>query len=291
MQRKGDTKECFNIGRLDGEPPQPLPPVFLENYDFLKKFGQSCHALCLNVLGLMSEALEVPADYLPSRHVFSEDTTVILRLLRYAKVDSMVENDELDPRAGSHTDYGCITLLFQHDLPGLEVKYNNVWNPVKVRKDCVLVNVGDQLQLMTRGLFKSSIHRVVTVKEQLHSDRFSIAYFCHANGNVLMEAIPSKHVQGGENSADLAKMTAGEYLHKKLTMTYVDGKYWKYTFLLLTRWFFCLANLIVLSLFIKHNGDNLLDLCFRERLFNYLFQFSRIGESLDMEIFAIFPKQ
>lgn len=47
-----------------------------------------------------------------------------LRLLHYPGIseDSIIKPGQI--RCGEHTDYGSITLLFQDDMPGLEVNIN-----------------------------------------------------------------------------------------------------------------------------------------------------------------------
>ena len=47
-----------------------------------------------------------------------------LRLLHYPSIseDSIIKPGQI--RCGEHTDYGSITLLFQDDMPGLEVNVN-----------------------------------------------------------------------------------------------------------------------------------------------------------------------
>lgn len=124
----------------------------------------------------------------------------------------------------SHTDYGSITLLFQNDLPGLEVFHNDVWNPVPVIKDCILINIADALGFWTAGLLKSTRHRVVTVAEQLNADRFSIAYFCHANDHVLLQPMDSDLVRkyAKENNVKYGEaITAKEHLRQRLDATYL----------------------------------------------------------------------
>lgn len=57
-------------------------------------------------------------------------------------------------RAGAHTDYGSITILFQHIVSGLQVHRNGSWIDVAPRKGCVVINIGDALEFWSGGLFK-----------------------------------------------------------------------------------------------------------------------------------------
>jgi isopenicillin N synthase-like dioxygenase len=101
----------------------------------------------------------------------------------------------VDVRAGAHSDYGSITLLFQQDgQPGLEIMTpTGEWAPVPVRPTVtsataadasqgleastahphtrgtfppILINIGDLLSYWTSGLLKSTVHRVVFPTEE-----------------------------------------------------------------------------------------------------------------------------
>jgi isopenicillin N synthase-like dioxygenase len=61
-----------------------------------------------------------------------------------------------DIRAGAHTDYGSITVLFQHHISGLQVSRAGAWIDVPPREGCLVINVGDALEFWSGGLFKVS---------------------------------------------------------------------------------------------------------------------------------------
>ncbi|XP_044472501.1 probable 2-oxoglutarate/Fe(II)-dependent dioxygenase [Mangifera indica] len=74
-----------------------------------------------------------------------------------------------------HTDRSGITILLQDkDVEGLQVCINGKWYRVPVISNALLVNLGDQMQIMTNGIYKSPMHRVVTNTERL---RMSLALF------------------------------------------------------------------------------------------------------------------
>lgn len=154
----------------------------------------------------------------------------------------------MDIRAGAHSDYGSITLLFQRPgQPGLEIippsnitsekDYSSAaaWTPVPVfppgtendPSPPILVNIGDLLSHWTHNLFKSTVHRVVfpTTGKEGGEDRYSIAYFGHPIGSTVLEPVPSERVKALGGTADLATgveaMTADEHLMSRLKATYL----------------------------------------------------------------------
>lgn len=145
-------------------------------------------------------------------------------------------------RAGAHSDYGSVTLLFR--LPGqagLEIhKSDGTWAPVPVNpspstlKDPpILVNIGDLLSFWTNGMLKSTVHRVTFSGGE---ERYSMAYFCHPLDEAKLEAVPSPVIEQfgtkGEEELKSQRMrlglvgeekqvlTAHEHLMRRLNATY-----------------------------------------------------------------------
>ncbi|CAG8491603.1 13889_t:CDS:2 [Gigaspora margarita] len=216
----GDFKESFNFGMIhDGKPPQKLPSLFEKNLITLESFMKSCHRLCMKILQAFAIALEISETeggkhWFEKKHRYEAKSGTTLRILHYPAMNQV--NPE-DIRAGSHSDYGSVTILFQKDIAGLEVLSADMnWISVPVFPDCILINIGDLLEFWTQGLFKSTIHRVVFRKETLNQDRYSVAYFCHAEDDVRLDPIPSRFMTADEKGGK--NMTAGEHLKEREVM-------------------------------------------------------------------------
>ncbi|CAG8531282.1 14891_t:CDS:10 [Funneliformis caledonium] len=201
-QKIGDWKECFNFGKLHDEKPrsQILPPYFEGKSEFINKFEKKCHQLCMKILQAFAIALEIPPEeggknWFEQRHKYENDSGDTLRILHYPPIKHNI--DEKDIRAGSHTDYGSLTILFQKDIGGLEVELPSTkqWISAPVINDCVLINIADLLEYWSKGLFKSTKHRVVFNDDTVKKDRYSIAYFCHAENDAGLDPIPSKYLE------------------------------------------------------------------------------------------------
>ncbi|XP_052299045.1 protein SRG1-like isoform X2 [Citrus sinensis] len=66
-----------------------------------------------------------------------------------------------------HSDTSTITILMQEeDIKGLQIKHNGFWVPVKPVTDALVVNVGDVIEILSNGKFKSIEHRAVTDKNR-----------------------------------------------------------------------------------------------------------------------------
>ncbi|XP_059432913.1 jasmonate-induced oxygenase 2-like [Corylus avellana] len=75
-----------------------------------------------------------------------------------------------------HADGSGITILLQDkEVEGLQFQKDNQWFKVPIIPEALLINVGDQAEIMSNGIFKSPVHRVVTNSER---ERISLAVFC-----------------------------------------------------------------------------------------------------------------
>lgn len=242
-QRKGDFKEALNIGEfVNGKPGPNFPEALSPHFNELAEFEDVAKDVRDRILDLLAVGLGIEDEkFFSARHTSPSGCT--MRLLHYPSLSSDVDyQPDVDIRAGAHSDYGSITLLFQRpSQPGLEILTpDNTWAPVPVfppnyktstTLPPILVNIADLLSYWTNGLLKSTVHRVIFPKEARRGgeDRYSIAYFCHPANDTELVPVPSKMVQQRQFSGkvghgggvdDTKAMTAAEHLHKRLEATY-----------------------------------------------------------------------
>lgn len=148
-----------------------------------------------------------------------------LRLLHYPEVKKDVfASNKLQVRAGEHTDYGSVTLLFQDGRGGLQVKSpEGTFVDATPVEGSVVVNAGDLLARWSNDTIKSTLHRVVEPpapeEGDVHPARYSIAYFCNPNFDRQIEAIEGTY--GGEKGEKkYAGINSGDYLVQRLAATY-----------------------------------------------------------------------
>ncbi|KAI0499107.1 hypothetical protein KFK09_020008 [Dendrobium nobile] len=59
----------------------------------------------------------------------------------------------------AHSDHGLVTVLMQNGTDGLQVMHNGKWLGVKPLPNSFLVNIGDHMEIVTNGRYKSVLHR------------------------------------------------------------------------------------------------------------------------------------
>lgn len=172
-----------------------------------------------------------------------DECDTILRLLRYPP-PSTTAHSTADVRAGAHSDYGSLTLLFRlRGQAGLEVQLRDeTWAPVPVLppgtendpSPPILINIGDLLCYWTDGLLRSTVHRVVfdgaVVDGETAADpRYSMAFFSSPSPSTQLGVVPSERVRAfvprGQSTNPYAQrrvMRADEHLRMRLAETYGD---------------------------------------------------------------------
>ncbi|KAI5084706.1 hypothetical protein GOP47_0000875 [Adiantum capillus-veneris] len=73
-----------------------------------------------------------------------------------------------------HSDVGYVTVLLQDEVPGLQIKKGENWYLVKPLPNAFVINLADQIEILSNGKYKSIEHRAVTNTDK---PRMSIACF------------------------------------------------------------------------------------------------------------------
>jgi isopenicillin N synthase-like dioxygenase len=108
---------------------------------------------------------------------------------------------------GEHTDYGLLTILGQDDAGGLEVRSRSRWVAAPPVPGSFVCNIGDMLDRMTRGLYRSTPHRV---RNPAPRDRLSLPFFFDPNFFARVQPID---LSGRDAPDDRAERWDGASVH------------------------------------------------------------------------------
>ncbi|HET7899588.1 MAG TPA: 2-oxoglutarate and iron-dependent oxygenase domain-containing protein [Candidatus Nanopelagicales bacterium] len=165
------------------ERPAELGPVVLRWIDEVSALGAA-------VLRGLALGLGLDEDWFA--RTLTADPTILFRAFHYPPGDGGSWG------VGEHTDYGLITLLAQDHHGGLQVRSQGEWIDVPADPELFVVNIGDMLDRMTRGRYRSDPHRVRNLSGQ---DRVSFPLFVDPSWDARVVALPDS-VFAGEAPAD-----------------------------------------------------------------------------------------
>jgi isopenicillin N synthase-like dioxygenase len=116
---------------------------------------------------------------------YTADPLTLFRIFNYPG-DPAAAGDEPRWGVGEHTDYGLLTILKQDETGGLQVKSQGGWIAAPPIPGAFLCNIGDMLDRMTGGVYRSTPHRVQNVTRR---DRLSFPFFFDPNFNADIKPI------------------------------------------------------------------------------------------------------
>ncbi|PIA32652.1 hypothetical protein AQUCO_04400084v1 [Aquilegia coerulea] len=149
--------------------------------DTMDKYTKELRKLTIILLGLMAKNLGLEPEKLTK---LFEDCIQGVRMNYYPPCPHADKVLGLSP----HSDGTGLTLLIQvNEVQGLQVKKNAKWVPINPIPGAFIVNIGDVLEIMSNGIYKSIEHRAVInpLKERL-----SIAAFHDAEFGTMMGPLP-----------------------------------------------------------------------------------------------------
>ena len=151
-----------------------------------------------------------PAEILPA----FERPTTWLRLLHYPPHPPASPDDLFG--SAPHTDFGCLTILAQDDVGGLQVRTpGGAWIDAPFLPGSFVVNVGDMLSRWSNGLLRSTPHRVINRSGR---QRYSCPFFY--DPNVAIDIAPLASCVTPDRPAAFAPVNFGAFLAAELEAGY-----------------------------------------------------------------------
>lgn len=177
--------------------PNLLPdvPGFRETIlDYMAAVTQLGHRLMEGI----ALSLGLPAGYFAER--YTGDPLILFRLFNYPS-QPVPEGLDVQWGVGEHTDYGLLTILHQDHIGGLAVHTPGGWIDAPPVAGSFVCNIGDMLDRMTGGLYKSTPHRVK--RNTSGHDRLSFPLFFDPNFEARVQRIEG--LAGAEARDDSAE--------------------------------------------------------------------------------------
>eukprot|EP00892_Ulva_mutabilis_P011153 jgi/Ulvmu1/840/UM010_0214.1 len=220
-QSTGDTKEGLYFGRevppedpeaskpLHGPNQWPSPQLLPDFRPVLTRYFEACQRLGFRLLDALSDSLGMDRAFFRGKFVHP---MLFLRPLRYSPEPSAPADGVYG--AGAHTDYGMLTILATDGTPGLQILRSRRWLDVVPVPGTLVVNLGDMCERWTNGMYKSTLHRVVSVTG---APRLSCPFFFEPSFDAEVACLP---VCTCDQPPRYPPTTAGKHLLGKYAETH-----------------------------------------------------------------------
>ncbi|KAK6273213.1 hypothetical protein POUND7_010296 [Theobroma cacao] len=148
--------------------PHLFPKLPLPLREALEAYSTELKNLAINMLDLMAKALKMDPNDM--RILFDEGHQG-MRMNYYPPCPQ----PEHAIGINSHSDAVGLTILLQiNEMEGLQIRKDGAWIPIKPLPNAFVINIGDILEIVSNGIYRSIEHRA-TVNSR--KERMSIATF------------------------------------------------------------------------------------------------------------------
>ncbi|KAJ6401377.1 hypothetical protein OIU84_016735 [Salix udensis] len=181
-----DWESTFHLRHLPKSNIAEVPDLDDEYRKVMKEFALKLEKLAEELLDLLCENLGLEKGYLKKALYGSTGSPTF-----GTKVSNYPPCPKPDLVKGlrAHTDAGGIILLFQDDkVSGLQLLKDGRWIDVPPMRHSIVVNLGDQIEVITNGKYKSVEHRVIA---QTDGARMSIASFYNPGSEAVIYPAPA----------------------------------------------------------------------------------------------------
>ncbi|KAH7094596.1 oxidoreductase [Paraphoma chrysanthemicola] len=218
--------EMFSFPRGD----LGFPDWLIPHSELFASTMASGNRIASHLFTILEQALQLTPGALTSSHQLNVPSGDYLRLLHYVGQKPGLEDQLTFP---AHKDATSMALLFNW-LGGLQISADNEaawrggpdavpeesWRWVEPVPGCVIVNLGDAMEVLTNKVLKSGLHRVVRAPgEQAIHDRYSVLIGTRPNNTVPMTPFKSSCIpEQDAKEASEPVMTSDEWKHWKLRM-------------------------------------------------------------------------
>ncbi|MBX9695104.1 MAG: isopenicillin N synthase family oxygenase [Cyanobacteria bacterium] len=202
-----------------------LFPEMPEFKDVVLAYLDEMTALGHKLMSLIAISLGLESSYFYDR--YTSDPLILFRIFNYPPLEpgNGVESDTMWS-VGEHTDYGILTILKQDNSGGLQVKSAGEWIDAPPVEGSFVCNIGDMLDRMTGGIYRSTPHRV---KNKSRKGRLSFPFFFDPNFEAEVRAIdPARIVHDDadrrwdKSSVHEFEGTYGDYILKKVSKVFPE---------------------------------------------------------------------
>ncbi|KAJ3679815.1 hypothetical protein LUZ60_016093 [Juncus effusus] len=184
----------------------PKEPI---NYiDVTKEYGKQLRAVVTKMLSILSIGLGLEEERLDKELGGPEDLLLQMKINYYPKCPQ----PDLALGVEAHTDVSSLTFILVNGVPGLQVFKDGRWITAPCIPDTLIVHVGDSLEILSNGKYKSILHRGLVNKEKV---RISWAVFCEPPKEKVMLR-PLEELVTEETPAKFTPRTFKQHVEEKL---------------------------------------------------------------------------
>nr|QJS57392.1 anthocyanidin synthase [Lagerstroemia indica] len=149
-----------------------------------EEYARQLRSLATRVLSALSLGLGLEEGRLEKEVGGLEEMLLQMKINYYPKCPQ----PELALGVEAHTDISALTFILHNMVPGLQLFYEGKWVTAKCVPNSIIMHVGDTVEILSNGKYKSILHRGLVNKEKV---RISWAVFCEPpREKIILRPLP-----------------------------------------------------------------------------------------------------
>ncbi|XP_076904425.1 protein SRG1-like [Bidens hawaiensis] len=188
---------------------QKLPLILREK---LETYCNEMKRIAMSILDQMAKALGMDKEEM---NELFQDGVQSVRMNYYPPCPQ----PEMALGFSPHSDADALTILYQlNETAGLQIRKDGKWLMVKPRPDALVVNIGDIMEIVSNGVYKSIEHQAIV---NSNNERMSVATFY--SSSMGTELGPARSLVEKHNVANFRRVPLETYF-KEFFARKLDGK-------------------------------------------------------------------
>nr|AOV62765.1 anthocyanidin synthase [Morus alba] len=148
------------------------------------EYARQLRGLATTILSTLSLGLGLEAGRLEKEVGGMEEFLLQLKINYYPRCPQ----PELALGVEAHTDVSALTFILHNMVPGLQLFYEGKWVTAKCVPNSIIMHIGDTIEILSNGKYKSILHRGLVNKEKV---RISWAVFCEPpKEKIILQPLP-----------------------------------------------------------------------------------------------------
>ncbi|KAF3641868.1 putative 2-oxoglutarate/Fe(II)-dependent dioxygenase [Capsicum annuum] len=180
--------------------------------DIMEAYSKEIKSLAMIILCQLGKALRMDEKEMEGLY---SDGVQSIRMNYYPPCPEPYKTIGFSP----HSDADALTVLFQlNETEGLQVRKDGIWVPIKPLPNALIVNIGDMMEIVSNGVYRSIEHRAIVNSDK---ERLSVATFY--TFNLESELGPAHSLIGRDNPPLFRRVLVQKYLQDFFARK-LDGK-------------------------------------------------------------------
>ncbi|XP_028762755.1 leucoanthocyanidin dioxygenase-like [Neltuma alba] len=179
------------------------------------EYARQLRGLATKILGALSLGLGLEKGRLEEEVGGMEELLLQMKINYYP----ICPQPELALGVEAHTDVSSLTFLLHNMVPGLQLFYNGQWITAKCVPNSIFMHIGDTVEILSNGRYKSILHRGLVNKEKV---RISWAVFCEPpKEKIILKPLPE--LVTDDEPARFPPRTFAQHIQHKLFRKCQEG--------------------------------------------------------------------